>query len=166
MIRFRASRGISPRTVQALFRRNQWSDWWSVQDVTWYLSHCLFVASAWNARKLVGIGALTGDGRIAVAIDTLLVDAPFRRQGIGQELIRRMVEKAASLRPYYFQTDVYQKSTERLYRRFGFRLNKGTWLLEHGPTGDKWAPKARCDRKKRQRRLANQRPQRTADRRR
>ena len=154
MITFKASRSISPRAVQNLFRRNQWSDWWSVQDVAWYLSHCLFVVSAWNGRKLVGIGTLTGDGRIAVAIDTLIVDFPFRRQGIGQDLIRRMVEKAESLEPYYFQTDAHLKSTERLYRRFGFRPNKSTWLLEHGPTVAQWAPKAKRDRKNRQRKAA------------
>ncbi|GAF83373.1 unnamed protein product [marine sediment metagenome] len=161
MIKFKTTRTIPPRAVQILVRRNEWSDWWSLQDIKWYLSRCLFVASAWNGQRLVGLGTLTGDGRISVNIGTLLVDAPFPGQGIGQELIRRMVEKAESLQPYYFQTDVYQKSTERLYRRFGFRLNKGTWLLEHGPTCNSWVPKAMSDRKRRRKKAANQRVQAT-----
>lgn len=149
MIAFKTTKDISPRALQILFRHNEWSDWWSLADIKWYLSHCLFAVSAWEGLSLVGICVLTGDGRIAVNLDKLLVDMRYRGQGIGKELIRRAVEKAESLRPFYFQTDVYQKSTERIYRRFGFRRNRGTWLLIHDPTDKKWKTKAISDRKKR-----------------
>ena len=155
MITFKTTKAISPRALQILFQRNEWSDWWSLADIKWYLSHCLFAVSAWEGRNLVGIGVLTGDGRIAVNLDKLLVDVRYRGQGICKELIRRAVEKAESLRPFYFQTDVYQKSTERIYRRFGFRKNRGTWLLIHDPTDKKWKPRAISARKKRKQRTAN-----------
>jgi len=145
-------RDISPASVQALFRRNEWSDWWTRRDIAWYLERVLMVVSAWHGRRLVGVGMLVGDGRIDVHLSMLLVDAPYQRQGIGTELVRRMVDRATQLRPYSFQTDVFSEDAERLYARFGFRRNEGTWLLYHDPTHRRWAPDAQSQRRARRRR--------------
>jgi GNAT superfamily N-acetyltransferase len=148
-ITYRTTKSVSPRSVQALLRRLEWSDWWTVADIRWYLSHALHVASAWHGRRLVGLGVLTGDGRIEVDVDKLVVDTRYQRRGIGTALLERLVAEAERLRPYSFQTDVCEESTERLYRRFGFRKNEGTWLLEHEPTWRRWVPKALEARKRR-----------------
>jgi len=149
---------LSPRAVQALFRRLEWSDWWTQKDIAWYLEHALRVLSAWRGRKLLGLGTLVGDGRIDVHLSMLIVDEPYQRQGIGTEIVDRLVEEVRQMQPYSFQTDVFSEHAERLYARFGFRRNEGTWLLEHEPTYRRWGPAALAERKARRRRQSGRKP--------
>ena len=151
-IAFKDSRAVSPRKVQALFRCLEWSDWWTRKDIEWYLQHALRVVSAWDGSRLIGMGVLTGDGRIDVHLSMLIVDAPYQRRGIGSEMVARLVREAGQMKPYHFQTDVFSDDAERLYRRFGFRRNEGTWLLDHEPSYQRWGPKALAKRKARRRR--------------
>lgn len=148
-ITYKITKSISPRSVQALFRRLEWSDWWTLADIRWYLNHALFVVSAWHGRKLVGLGVLIGDGRIDVQLNSLIVDEPYQGHAIGTTMLDRMVSKVLTLKPYHFQTDVCEYRTERLYAKFGFKPNTGQRLLMHDPTWQRWGPKAIRDRKKR-----------------
>lgn len=141
-VTFKSTKRISASAVQALFRRNRWYDWFTLADVGWYLQHALYVVTAWDGTKAVGLAALTGDGRINAWLDTLIVDGEYRSQGIGTSLTERIVARAEQLNPYYFQLDVYQEATERFYAQFGFTKNIGTWLLEHKPTANRLKAKA------------------------
>ena len=148
-ITYRTAKGLSSRTVRSFFRRTEWNDWFSTSDVESYLKSAVLVVSAWHSRKLVGIGILTGDGKIEVKLDALVVDAAYQRKGIGTAMLGRIVKKVEKLRPYWFMTDVCEDHTEKLYARCGFRPNTGQRLLFHNPTYQRWGPKANRDRKKR-----------------
>lgn len=150
-ITYKTVKSISPRSVHAFFRRTEWNDWFTMRDVEWYLESAVFVISAWHGRKLVGIGVLTGDGRIDVQLNALVVEEPYQRQGIGTAMLERIVQKVEAIRPYWFQTDVCDDHTERLYARFGFRPNRGQRLLLHDATCRRWGPKATRDRERRRR---------------
>jgi GNAT superfamily N-acetyltransferase len=115
----------------------RWRDWLSLDDVRWFLDHSLYVASAWTGRKCVGIGVVVGDGRISAFLATLVVEAAYQRRGIGTALMKKIVARVERLRPYCFGLDIFERRTARFYRRFGFTLNKGSWLMEHKPTGDR-----------------------------
>jgi GNAT superfamily N-acetyltransferase len=141
-IAYSFDKDLSARKVQALFRRLEWSDWWSQKDIDWFLSRTLRVVSAWDRERLIGLGVLTGDGRIDVHLNMLIVDDRYQGQGIGSEIIALLVDEVARLQPYHFQTDVFSEDAERLYARFGFRRNEGTWLLGHEPTYQRWGPRA------------------------
>jgi ribosomal protein S18 acetylase RimI-like enzyme len=156
-ITYKDTKAINPRSIQALFRRLEWWDWWTLGDIGWYFNHALCVVSAWNDRKLVGLGVLTGDGRIDVHLSALVVDAICQRRGIATAILGRLVDRVAELKPYSFQTDVIDERAERLYGRFGFRRNESTWLLHHEATYMRWGPKAVAARKAR--RVKRQRKQ-------
>lgn len=145
-IRLRTSRRISAKAVHDLFLRMQWHDWLTPEDVRWYLDHALYVASAWNGRRCVGVAVLAGDGRINAWLDTIVVDEEYQGRGIGTALVKRIMARVERLRPYYMQLDVYQERTERWYAQFGFVRNKGTWLLEHKPTADRLRARVRSHR--------------------
>ena len=130
-ITYRRGRNLPVRAVRALFQRMWFYDWLTAKEVAWYLRHARFVASAWDGRRAVGIAVLTGDGRINVELDALVVDEDYRRRGIGTKLLETVVAKVETLKPHYFQVQVHEKSTERFYAKHGFVRNKGTWLLEH-----------------------------------
>jgi len=134
---------VSARAIRALFKRNHWLDWFSLKDVEWYLDHCLFVASAWQGRRAVGLPTLTGDGRITIELDTLLVDKSYRHKGIGKLLVAMIVEDAKRRVPYHFKVEVYRDQTEQLYVALGFQRNEGTWLLEHKETAERLCRKVK-----------------------
>ena len=53
-IAYRDDKALPSRSVQNLFRRLEWSDWFTQRDIDWYLQHALYVLSAWDGRRLVG----------------------------------------------------------------------------------------------------------------
>jgi GNAT superfamily N-acetyltransferase len=141
-VKIRVGKLLSAPLVHSLFQRTRWHDWLSLDDVRWYLDHALYVVSAWDSRLCVGLGVLTGDGRINAWLDTIVVAEQYQRQGIGTAIVSKIVLKVRKLRPYYFGLDVYQHRTEKWYARFGFVRNQGSWLLEHKPTADRLRAKA------------------------
>lgn len=144
-ISFKASRRIDPIRVRKLFQCTGLNDWFSYADAVWYLRHALFVASAWAQHQCVGIAVLTGDGRISVGLDLLVVDQPYRGKGIGSHLMKLIGDRVAKLKPYHVSIEVFERRTERFYRGFGFDRNRGTWLLEHTATAQRlWRKAARC----------------------
>ena len=56
-ITYRRTKALSPRLVQSLFRRLEWSDWWTQKDIEWYLRRALRVVSAWDGRNLWALDA-------------------------------------------------------------------------------------------------------------
>lgn len=136
-ILYKRSRRIDPVRTRKLFRRTGFQDWLSQADVAWYLRHALFIASAWLGKRCVGVAVLTGDGRISVSLDLLLVDESFRGLGIGSRLMQLVMNRAKRLDPYHMSVQVFERRMERFYGRFDFVRSRGTWLLEHSPTAER-----------------------------
>ncbi len=147
-ITFKTTKKVSARSVQGLFRRMEYSDWFTLKDVEWYLGHSVFVVSAWHSRKLVGLGVITGDGRTELVINTMLVDEPYQRQGIGTHMLERMLQKVADIKPYWCQVGACEEFGEKLYRKFGF-TDGGPTMLNHEPTSKRWTAKAEREREER-----------------
>ena len=147
-ITFRTSKRIDPSGARELFRRGGFNDWFRRDDVAWYLGHALFVASAWAGKQCVGIAVATGDGRISIHVDLLLVDKAFQGQGIGSKLMKLIMVRVQRLKPFHFSVNVFERRTERFYARFGFARNEGTWLLEHAPTAERLRRKAAAGRQR------------------
>ena len=137
-ITYRTSKQVSARAVLALFRRNEWREWFTLEDTEDLLARALFVASAWRGRRAVGVATLFGDGRFYTRLDTLLVDEAYRRQGIGTSLLDLVMTKVEQLRPHYCEHDTHEEWLVAFYQRFGFEVSDGPWLV-HRPTGDRLA---------------------------
>ena len=137
-ITYRTSKQVSASAILSLFRRNEWREWLTLRDTEDLLQYALFVASAWHGRRAVGIATLFGDGLFYTRLDTLLVDEPYRRQGIGSQLVELVVEKVDELGPHYCEHDTHEEWLVHFYERFGFELEKGPLLmLDHRPTSDR-----------------------------
>jgi GNAT superfamily N-acetyltransferase len=137
-ITYRTSKDVSASAILRLFRRNEWREWFTLRDTEDLLRYALYVASAWHGRRAVGIATLFGDGRFYARLDTLLVDGPYRRQGIGTHLVELVVAKIDELGPHYCEHDTHEEWLVRFYERFGFELDKGPLLmLGHRPTSDR-----------------------------
>jgi len=135
---YKTSKRVSAAAVLALFRRNEWREWFTLRDTEDLLRRALFVASAWRGRRAVGVATLFGDGRFYAHIDTVLVDEAFRRQGIGTALVELLMRKVDQLKPHYCEHDTHHEWLVAFYKRFRFEVNESDnpWLV-HRPTEDR-----------------------------
>jgi GNAT superfamily N-acetyltransferase len=135
-ITYKTSKQVSASAVLALFRRNEWREWFTLRDTQDLLHNALFVASAWHGQRAVGIATLFGDGRFYARLDTLLVDSDWRRQGIGTVLIELVMQEVDHLKPHYCEHDTHEGWLVDFYECFGFVVSDGPWLV-HKPTEDR-----------------------------
>lgn len=75
-----------------------------------------WVVSAWNGLRLVGFVRAISDGVTNAYVCGLVVDQDYRRQGIGTELMQRLVTGRAGIRWNLHAAE----DAARLYARLGF----------------------------------------------
>ena len=160
-ITYRTTKKVSTGAILALFRRNEWREWFTLSDTKDLLRRALLVASAWHGHRAIGVATLFGDGRFYTRLDTLLVDEAYRRQGIGTTLVDLVMEKVDQLKPHYCEHDIHEEWLVGFYERFGFQVSEGPWLV-HRPTGDRLAVYVKR-RRARLKRQADCRPSPPAD---
>ena len=129
-IEFRETKQISSQEVLSLFRREQWGDFMDIEEVEFYLQVALYIVSAWQGSELIGFARLEGDGRISVEISDVLVRSDFQGQGIGTDLVRRLVDHIRRLDPYYIQVEPIGDREVHIYSKFGFREGKGCRIMQ------------------------------------
>ncbi len=88
----RYSSDVAPADFFALGQR-VWPGSYDLADVTRSLANTVNIG-AWDGDTLVGSVRVLTDGYFLATIPEILVDAAYRRRGIGRELMRRAVEQA------------------------------------------------------------------------
>jgi len=131
------SKNIPAKAIHRVFKDNEMNQWFTLTDTIYYIKKAKFIISAWINKKCIGLACVNGDGKINLELYILVVDKNYRGKGIGHSLMDFVVKKVVKLNPYHFKLEVFEKRTEKFYSEFGFIKNKGTWLLEHKPTGNK-----------------------------
>lgn len=119
-IQFKETNDIPPETMQGLFLKEQWNDFFDLEEVALHLRTALHVVTAWRGDELVGYGRLDGDGRIWVEISDVLVKSEYQGQGIGTEIVRRLVDYIKKLNVYHIQVEPISDREVHLYGKFGF----------------------------------------------
>ena len=103
--------------VVALYRANEWSSAEKPELLHKALaaSHSLF--SAWDGSKLVGLGNAISDGYLVVYYPHLIVLPEYQGQGIGSELMRRLMARYADFHQHMLVAD---GRAQDFYRKCGF----------------------------------------------
>jgi len=83
------------------------------------ISNSLFVVTAWDKDKLVGLVRVVGDGIIIIYIQDILVLKEYKRKGIGTNLIYAIFEEYKSVRQKVLLTDDTPQ-TRGFYESLGF----------------------------------------------
>ena len=113
---------VDPATVQRLFKEEQWNDFFDLDEVAYHLQTAVYVVTAWHEDQLIGYARLDGDNRLWAEISDVLVRADHQGQGIGTELVRRLMVKIGEINPYYIQVTPIGDREVHLYEKFGFQL--------------------------------------------
>lgn len=72
--------------------------------------------TATDGDKLVGFGRLLSDGHAIAYINFMAVDPGYRRKGIGQSILRKLVEAAGGVERVFLYTD----TADAFYAQNGF----------------------------------------------
>lgn len=87
------------------------------------------VALALEGQKVVGFGTALSDGILSACVSLLEVLPEYRRQGIGSELVRRLLHALDGL---YMVDVMCDDNVLAFYERLGFRPSGGAILRNYG----------------------------------
>lgn len=118
MIEYRDTRDFKAADLEALFLSVEWSSGKFPEKLVVAMKKSDAVISAWDGDTLVGLMSGIDDGIMTAYFHYLLVRPEYQGQGIGAEIVRRMLEHYAD-----FTTKVliaYNKQVG-FYERCGFK---------------------------------------------
>lgn len=97
------------------------------------LTHSHRLTSAWCNGRMIGIGNAVSDGYLFVYYPHLLVDPAYRGQGLGHEIVRRLMAHYSGCRQ---QVVVADPGVVPFYQRCGFSPAGSAHVLQSGPVSD------------------------------
>lgn len=116
-IHYSDTRELALESILPLYSANEWSSAQKPKLLHKALlaSHSLF--TAWNGRRLVGLCNAISDGYLVVYYPHLLVLPEYQGQGIGTELVRRLMARYAGFHQHMLVADGRALD---FYRKCGF----------------------------------------------
>jgi ribosomal protein S18 acetylase RimI-like enzyme len=115
MITYRDTHGIDLAAISRLFAEAGWRPR-SHASLQQQMDGTRWVVSAWDGERLVGLVRAISDGWSLAYVSWMMVDSAYRRQGIGRELMRRLVVDRSTVRFVLHASD----SATSFYRAIGF----------------------------------------------
>lgn len=89
-ISYEVNARIDPEQLCRLYQQTSWASGRLPADVAKMLDSTALHVSAWDDGKLIGFVRSVTDRVYRALVDDVIVDAPYRGQGIGTELVRRI----------------------------------------------------------------------------
>ncbi|MFO7814509.1 MAG: GNAT family N-acetyltransferase [Halanaerobiales bacterium] len=83
------------------------------------LNNSLYILTAWDENKLVGLIRIIGDGETIIYIQDILVLSEYQRQGIGSKLLETLLDEYKNVRQKVLLTNETEK-TRSFYKANGF----------------------------------------------
>lgn len=84
------------------------------------ISNSLFVLTAWENEKLIGLLRIVGDGLSIIYIQDILVLKSHKRQKVGSRMMEIALEKFKQVRQVVLLTDDKEES-KGFYQSLGFK---------------------------------------------
>lgn len=112
--------------IKSLYEDAGWTSYTeNIPKLLEAIEESLMVVSAWSDDKLVGLIRVVGDGLTIIYIQDILVLNKFKRNGIGSQLLKYVLEAYKDVRQKVLLTDD-RKATRGFYEanRF-FSCDKG-----------------------------------------
>jgi N-acetylglutamate synthase-like GNAT family acetyltransferase len=89
--------------------------------------------TARRGAELVGFGRLLSDGGTMAYINYMAVAPEYQRQGIGQQVLKLLVEAAGAVHSIF----LYTNTADSLYLRNGFQPSEKRLYVMHNPARGK-----------------------------
>lgn len=109
-----------------LFRQAAWAKHRSLGDARAMLQHTDLTISAWDDERLIGFGRVLTDFIYRATIWDVIVDKAYQRQGIGKEIVTRILHH-----PRLNRVELFWLCTRRpgFYEKLGFTSKEQTGMV-------------------------------------
>jgi GNAT superfamily N-acetyltransferase len=117
-ITYSETREFSIDGLLELYRALEWSSAQKPELLQRALASSHAVVSAWDGKRLVGLGNAISDGHLVVYYPHLLVHPEYQRRGIGMEIMKRLMGRYAG---FHQQVLLGDGKAVEFYEKCGFR---------------------------------------------
>jgi GNAT superfamily N-acetyltransferase len=117
-IEYRDTKKIPQKDVIELYKSNKWSSAKKPDILMKALKNSATLISAWDGKKLVGLGNAITDGYLVVYYPHLLVDPSYQGKGTGKGIIKKMQEIYGN---FHQQVLVADGLAIDFYKKCGFK---------------------------------------------
>ena len=121
---FSNQKQFSSQQVNNLYTSVKWTGYTNdLPKLLRAISKSDLVISAWNGEELVGLIRAVTDEETVAYIQDILVFPAYNKQGVGSQLMRRMLAELKGIRQIVLMTDQGEASLplHDWYRSFGFK---------------------------------------------
>lgn len=135
-VTFTEKKHLSPEQLLQLFHQAPWAKRRTLKDARHMLRHTDIALCAWDGDRLVGFGRVLTDFIYRATIWDVIVDEDYQKQGIGKELVQRILHH-----PRLKKVELFWLCTRRpeFYRKLGFSSKEQTgmvWSRANQPTSE------------------------------
>lgn len=125
-VTFSERKDVAPEHLHRLFRQAPWAKDRTLEDAKVMLRHTDLAICAWDGDHLVGFGRVLTDFVYRATIWDVIVDKGYQKQGIGTEIVRRILNH-----PRLKQVELFWLCTRRpgFYEKLGFSAKEQTGMV-------------------------------------
>jgi len=117
---YKHNSSFAKNDILSLYDSVGWSEYTkNIEKLLKALNNSLYILTAWDKNKLVGLIRVVGDGETIIYIQDILVLREYQRQGIGSKLLKSVLDKYNKIRQKVLLTDDTEK-TRLFYETNGF----------------------------------------------
>jgi ribosomal protein S18 acetylase RimI-like enzyme len=123
---FTEKKHLSPKQLLQLFHQAPWAKDRTLKDAGHMLRHTDIALCAWDGERLVGFGRVLTDFIYRATIWDVIVDEDYQKQGIGKELVQRLLNH-----PRLKKVELFWLCTRRpeFYEKLGFSSKEQTGMV-------------------------------------
>src|SRR5262245_27595834 len=125
-VTFSEPRELDPTKLTRLFNQAPWSKGRTDADAKQMLANSDLFVCGWDGERLVGFGRVLTDYVYRASIWDVIVDKAYQGQGIGTELVRRILNH-----PLLKKVELFWlcTATPSFYEKLGFSSTEQTGLV-------------------------------------
>ena len=125
VIEYSFEKSIDPQSLHRLLQQTAWAKERSFEDFRVLLKNSSVILGAWEGDRLVGFARALSDERCRALIDDVIVDASERGRKIGDQLMKRLLERLSGIEEIIL---LCEKEVAPFYDRYGFKKVTGETL--------------------------------------
>ena len=113
---------INPEELCGLLRQTDWANKRDPLDIQQMLDRSQITLGVWHEDQLIGFSRVITDDCYRALIDDVVVDSAYRNQGIGSEMLDRILKRAQHIEIVMLDCSLQLAD---FYRGFGFEVKGG-----------------------------------------
>lgn len=125
-ITYSEKNGLDVDQLVKLFHQAPWAKERTIKEAGDMLAHTDLAICAWDRGQLVGFGRVLTDFVYRATIWDVIVDRAYQKQGIGAEIVRRILHH-----PQLAKVELFWLCTRRpgFYEKLGFTSKEQTGMV-------------------------------------